>query len=73
MGVPADAWTAARSTLGAASAAATTLPADVGVPLLDAARAAFVRGLQITALLGAFVMGGAVVIAALLRHQTARA
>lgn len=72
VGVPAEAWSAVRSTLGAASAAATQLPADVGAPLLDAARAAFVRGLQITAVLGAVVMGGTVIVAALLRRQIAR-
>jgi DHA2 family multidrug resistance protein-like MFS transporter len=70
-GVSADAWEAARGTLGAATVTAAQLPAALGAPLLEAAREAFVRGLQITAVVGAVVMGATVVIAALMRRHLA--
>lgn len=72
VGVPAEAWAAVRSTLGAASAAAAQLPAEVGTPMLDAARDAFVRGLQVTAVIGAAIMAATALVTALLRRPLAR-
>jgi MFS transporter, DHA2 family, multidrug resistance protein len=72
-GVSPDAWEAARSTLGAATATAAQLPAALGDALLESARVAFVRGLQITAAIGAGVMAATVVIAALMRRHLAPA
>jgi DHA2 family multidrug resistance protein-like MFS transporter len=67
-GVPVDAWAAVRGTLGAAHVTAATLPADVGTPLLESARAAFVRGLQVTAVLGAAIMAASGILTAWLRR-----
>jgi MFS transporter, DHA2 family, multidrug resistance protein len=47
--VPAEAATAARDTLGAAGSVAEQLPEPVAAALLDAARAAFVDGMHLTA------------------------
>jgi DHA2 family multidrug resistance protein-like MFS transporter len=52
-GVPVDVMEAARGTLGGAAASAAHLPADVSAQLLDAARLAFVGGLQLTAIISA--------------------
>jgi DHA2 family multidrug resistance protein-like MFS transporter len=51
-GLPVGAPDAARQTLGGATATAARLPADQAEPLLDAARAAFVQGMHVTAWLG---------------------
>jgi MFS transporter, DHA2 family, multidrug resistance protein len=48
-GLPPDAAEAARATLGGAVAAAGQLPGQLGPALVDAAREAFIRGLQATA------------------------
>jgi DHA2 family multidrug resistance protein-like MFS transporter len=56
--VPAAAQDAARDTLGAAVAVARELPGPVGAVLVDAARQAFVEGLQTTALIAAVVAVG---------------
>lgn len=55
-GVPAAAAADARETLGGAVAAAADLPDPVATTLLDAANAAFVQGLQVTAVIAAVVM-----------------
>jgi MFS transporter, DHA2 family, multidrug resistance protein len=68
LGVPAETWAVVRSTLGAASAAAAQLPAEVGSPMLDTARDAFVRGLQVTAVIGAAIMAATALVTALLRR-----
>ena len=54
-GVPPEAAEAARATLGAAVAAAGQLPAEVGNPLADGARAGFLAGLRICAAISALV------------------
>jgi DHA2 family multidrug resistance protein-like MFS transporter len=62
-GVP-DAMAAeALATIGGALAGAAALPADVGVPLAAAARAAFVDTLQLAAAVGAAILIAAAVIA----------
>jgi DHA2 family multidrug resistance protein-like MFS transporter len=68
-GVPPEAAEAARDTLGGAVAAAGSLPDRLGAPLLDAARGAFVQGLQVTAVISAVIaMGLAILVTVLLRH-----
>jgi hypothetical protein len=59
-GVPGHAAAVARDTLGGAVGVAARLPEGLGVALLDAARQAFVRGMQLTVSLSATV---AVVVA----------
>jgi DHA2 family multidrug resistance protein-like MFS transporter len=58
--VPAEASEAARDTLGGAVEVAGGLPAQVGVPLLDAARDAFIQGVHVSAWIAAL---GAVALA----------
>ena len=58
--VPAEASEAARDTLGGAVEVAGDLPAQVGVPLLDAARDAFVQGVHVSAWIAAI---GAIALA----------
>ncbi|MGQ0698322.1 MAG: MFS transporter [Panacagrimonas sp.] len=65
-GISPEAMAAARSTLGAASAVASQLPAEFGAALLDASREAFVQGMHLTAAIGAVVM---IVMAALARQS----
>ncbi|MGH7713372.1 MAG: MFS transporter, partial [Gemmatimonadaceae bacterium] len=48
-GIPAEAAEAAQATLGGALAVAGQLPSEVATPLVEAAREAFIRGLQLTA------------------------
>jgi DHA2 family multidrug resistance protein-like MFS transporter len=69
-GVPAEAAAAARDTLGSAVEVAGQLPGQLGAALLDAARHAFVTGLQLTSAIAA-VLGVALAVLALvtLRHQ----
>jgi DHA2 family multidrug resistance protein-like MFS transporter len=68
-GIPPAAVTAARETLGGAVVAAKQLPTPLGDALLGAAREAFVRGLQLSAVIGAIgLVGMAIVAAILLRH-----
>jgi len=57
-GLPPAAAEAARDTLGGAVAAAAALPAPLSAAVLETARAAFVHGLQLTAVIGAVVLAG---------------
>lgn len=60
---------AAQETLGGAMVIAGELPAELGSVLLDAARGAFVQGLQLNALIGVVAfMGLALLVGTLLRH-----
>ncbi|HUG47506.1 MAG TPA: MFS transporter [Candidatus Limnocylindria bacterium] len=61
-GIPADLAAAARDTLGGAVAAATQLPAELGAALLGVAQAAFVSGMQVTAIIATVI---AIVLAVL--------
>jgi MFS transporter, DHA2 family, multidrug resistance protein len=62
-GVPPEAAAIARDTLGAAVGAAAQLPDQLGGPLLDVARAAFVQGLHTAAAISAVVAIAAAIIA----------
>ena len=53
VGVPPEAAASARDTLGAAVAIAGQLPPQLGAEILDAARMAFIQGLQLTAAISA--------------------
>ena len=64
-GLP-DAAEAARDTLGGAVAAADELPDQLGPGLLDAAREAFIQGLQLTAITSAIIVLGIAILAAVL-------
>ena len=67
-GVPPQAAEAARDTLGAAVRVADELPDQVGNVVLDAAREACTRGLQLTAITSAVLVTGlAVLVAMMLR------
>jgi DHA2 family multidrug resistance protein-like MFS transporter len=67
--LPSEAAGAARATLGAAVATAEHLPSHLGFVLVDAAREAFIAGLQLTAGLSAFgSIGIPLLVLALLRH-----
>ena len=71
-GVPPQVMQAARDTLGGAVAVSDQLPGQIGVGLLDAAREAFVQGLQLTAVISAVIAAVLAVLAAvLLRHVRA--
>jgi DHA2 family multidrug resistance protein-like MFS transporter len=71
-GVPADAWEAARGTLGGAAAAARNLPDPIGPALLEASREAFTRGFRLTSWINAVVTAALAVLAAfLLRREKA--
>jgi DHA2 family multidrug resistance protein-like MFS transporter len=60
---------AVQKTLGGALLTAAQLPDPLGKALLDAAREAFVLGLQLTSFIGAVIMMGlAVLITIMLRH-----
>jgi MFS transporter, DHA2 family, multidrug resistance protein len=52
-GVPAEAAEAARGTLGGAIATAAQLPDQLGAALIEAARVAFINGMQVTAAISA--------------------
>lgn len=68
-GAPPEAAQAARDTLGGAVAVSDQLPGPLGAELLDAAREAFVQGLQITAGISAVIAAVLAILAAvLLRH-----
>ena len=64
-GTPDAAAAAARETLGGAVAAADALPAAAGEALRTAAAAAFDAGVSVTASLGALLVAGAAVVAAI--------
>ncbi|MEV0149248.1 MULTISPECIES: MFS transporter [unclassified Nonomuraea] len=71
-GLPPDTAAAARDTLGGAVAAAAGLPHETGARLTEAANAAYVSGVHVTAMIGAVVLlGVAIVAATLLRHVPA--
>lgn len=63
-GVPAEAAHAARETLAGAYTAAEQLPGGLGTALWDAAASAFESGVTVTSLIGAGLVVGAGVIAA---------
>jgi DHA2 family multidrug resistance protein-like MFS transporter len=62
-GVPSQAAAVARDTLGGAVGVAARLPGDAGLALLDAAREAFIQGMQLTVTLSAVVAVGIAVLA----------
>ncbi len=64
-GLPSDVVHAARETLAGAYTAAQSLPEQVGDALWDAAAAAFGSGVMVTSLIGAVLVVGAAVVAAL--------
>ncbi len=68
-GLPHPEAEAARDTLGGAAAVAADLPTPAGTALLDAARTAFVEGLQVTAA-GAAVLALLLAAAALVALRT---
>jgi DHA2 family multidrug resistance protein-like MFS transporter len=66
-GVPPETADAALDTLGGAVAVASKLPAETGVPLLDAAKHAFVAGVELSAVIGGIlaIMTAAITLAIL--------
>jgi DHA2 family multidrug resistance protein-like MFS transporter len=70
-GVPDEVAAAARDTLGGAVAVAGQLPDQLGAALVDAARAAFIQGLQQSAAISAVgTVGIAVLVMVLLRRAS---
>jgi MFS transporter, DHA2 family, multidrug resistance protein len=65
-GLPSQAATIARDTLGGAVGIATQLPEGLGTALLAAAREAFTQGMQLTVMLSAAVAAGTAVMATVL-------
>ena len=65
-GVPSEAATIARDTLGGAVSVAAQLPDDAGAALLDAARAAFTQGMQLAVALSAVIAAGIAILAMVL-------
>ncbi|EHK89305.1 major facilitator superfamily protein [Saccharomonospora azurea SZMC 14600] len=55
-GVPTDAGSAARETLGGAVATASELPPEQATSLLDTARESFVQGMHVSAVVGALLL-----------------
>jgi MFS transporter, DHA2 family, multidrug resistance protein len=73
-GIPSEAATVARDTLGGAVGVAGQLPGELGAALLAAARDAFIQGMQLTVTLSAVVaLGIAVAATVLLRAVPATA
>ncbi len=71
-GIPAEAVTAARETLGSAVTVAAQLPEELGAALLATARTAFVHGMQLSSAIAAVVaLGIAILALVMLRTQTA--
>ncbi len=67
-GIPPEAAEAARDTLGGAVAVSQQLPAPVGDALLEAARAAFVQGFELTSTISTvLIVATAVMVIVLLR------
>jgi MFS transporter, DHA2 family, multidrug resistance protein len=64
-GIPSRISGAARGTLGGAVSLAGRLPHGLGATLMEAARASFIRGLQVTAVVAAVVAIATAVIAAI--------
>jgi MFS transporter, DHA2 family, multidrug resistance protein len=65
-GLPDQAVTVARDTLGGAVGVAAQLPGELGTALLVAAREAFTQGMQLTVTLSAAVAAGIAVVATVL-------
>jgi DHA2 family multidrug resistance protein-like MFS transporter len=65
-GIPDQAAAVARDTLGGAMGVAAQLPGEAGAALLEVAREAFVRGMQLTVTLSAAVAVGVTVMATVL-------
>jgi MFS transporter, DHA2 family, multidrug resistance protein len=65
-GISSQAAAIARDTLGGAVGVATRLPGDAGQELLEAAREAFIHGMQLTVSLSAVVAVGVAVLATVL-------
>jgi MFS transporter, DHA2 family, multidrug resistance protein len=65
-GVPSEAATIAHDTLGGAVGVAAQLPDEAGAALLDAAREAFIQGMQLAVTLSAVVAACAALLATLL-------
>ncbi|WP_225726918.1 MULTISPECIES: MFS transporter [unclassified Nocardia] len=70
-GLSADAADAARQTLAGARQVAGSLPAEIGGPLLDNARAAFAAGFACAAVAGGLVMVGLAVVVPWLARRAA--
>ena len=69
-GVPAEAATAARDTLGSAAAVAAQLPGELGAGVLAAARQAFVAGMQLSSGIAVVIgVGLAALTLIALRHE----
>jgi len=68
-GLAAEATEAARGTVGGAFAMARQLPVESGNTLVDAARDAFVQGLQVSAAISALVLVAACVLALVTLRQ----
>ena len=68
-GLAAEATEAARGTVGGAFAMARQLPVEMGNTLVDAARDAFVQGLQVSAAISALVLVAACVLALVTLRQ----
>jgi DHA2 family multidrug resistance protein-like MFS transporter len=68
-GVPPEAASVARETLGGAVEIAGHLPDRLGAPLIDAARQAFIQGLHLAAAISVLgALGLAMFVAVMLRH-----
>jgi MFS transporter, DHA2 family, multidrug resistance protein len=65
-GLPDQAATAARDTLGGAVGVAAQLPAEIGTAVMAAAREAFTQGMRLTVILSALVAAGIAVLATVL-------
>jgi DHA2 family multidrug resistance protein-like MFS transporter len=65
-GIPSEAAAVARETLGGAVGVAAQLPGEAGAALLDAAREAFIQGMQLTVSLSAVIAVGTAVLATVL-------
>lgn len=62
-GIPADTAKIARDTLGGAMAEAAKLPAELSVPVMNAAKEAFIQGFHFTAILTALAMVALAILA----------
>jgi DHA2 family multidrug resistance protein-like MFS transporter len=68
-GVPPDVAEAASATLGGAVAAAQELPGSLGAALIEAARTAFIEGLQLVAAISVVGTIGLAIFAAVLLRR----
>ena len=69
-GIPAEAVAVAEDTLGGAVAVTAQLPDQVGAALLDAARVAFIDGMQLTSLIAAVMAVGVALLAVTVLRST---